>query len=320
VVLVHAYAICREKKQFFIPEGFAHGFSVLSNEVEFCYKVNDFWHSRDEDGTALNLSDKDQKWLGLKGIFKILTEKNIMITPRDIENKSMSPEKRKSAKNDYFAFYIGRPLSYIVTIPFLYTNISPNTVSLISIIPIIVGFVLMCIGSTNAVLIVGWLMFFLWNLLDGVDGNIARYKKQFSTMGSVYDAMSGYIAMVLSFFGWGVAAAHNPGLFQSIVQLPPDFYIILGALSGIFVIFPRFIMHKAITTLGDQGSMKTVKDKSGYGFVKLVALNLTSIAGFVQVLMLIAVVFNIMDLFTIGYFVLNFMVMVVSIKSIFNVK
>lgn len=320
MVLVHTYAICREKKQFFIPEGFAHGFSVLSNEVEFCYKVNDFWRSRDEDGTALNLSDKDQKWLGLKGIFKILTEKNIMITPRDIENKSMSPEKRKSAKNDYFAFYIGRPLSYIVTIPFLYTNISPNTVSLISIIPIIVGFVLMCIGSTNAVLIVGWLMFFLWNLLDGVDGNIARYKKQFSTMGSVYDAMSGYIAMVLSFFGWGVAAAHNPGLFQSIVQLPPDFYIILGALSGIFVIFPRFIMHKAITTLGDQGSMKTVKDKSGYGFVKLIALNLTSIAGFVQVLMLIAVVFNIMDLFTIGYFVLNFMVMVVSIKSIFNVK
>lgn len=92
-------------------------------------------------------------------------------------------------------------------------------------------------------------------------------------MGSVYDAMSGYIAMVLSFFGWGVAAAHNPGLFQSIVQLPMDFYIILGALSGIFVIFPRFIMHKAITTLGDQGSMKTVKDKSEYGFVKLIALN-----------------------------------------------
>lgn len=165
-----------------------------------------------------------------------------------------------------------------------------------------------------------WLMFFLWNLLDGVDGNIARYKKQFSKMGSVYDAMSGYIAMVLSFFGWGVAAAHNPGLFQSIVQLPLDFYIVLGALSGIFVIFPRFIMHKAITTLGDQGSMKSVKDKSEYGFVKLVALNLTSIAGFVQVLMLIAVIFDIMDLFTIGYFVLNFMVMVVSLKNIFNVK
>lgn len=76
------------KKQFLIPEGFAHGFLVLSDEAEFCYKVNDFWHPNDEggmawndpkigiewhkcksymmeDGTALNLSDKDQKWLGL---------------------------------------------------------------------------------------------------------------------------------------------------------------------------------------------------------------------------------------------------------------
>ena len=99
-----------------------------------------------------------------------------------------------------------------------------------------------------------------------------------------------------------------------------DLYIILGALSGIFVIFPRFIMHKAITTLGDQDAMESVKDKSQYSFIKLVALNLTSIAGFVQVLMLIAVIFKIMDLFTIGYFILNFMVMVVSLKNIFNDK
>ena len=93
----------KPKKQFLIPEGFAHGFLVLSDEAEFCYKVNDFWHPNDEggmawndpeigiewpqmkgeykgsasakgytleDGTALNLSDKDQKWLGLKDIFK----------------------------------------------------------------------------------------------------------------------------------------------------------------------------------------------------------------------------------------------------------
>ncbi len=91
------------KKQFLIPEGFAHGFLVLSDVAEFCYKVNDFWHPNDEggmawndpeigirwpklvgkykgtpsaegytleDGTPLNLSEKDQKWLGLKDTFK----------------------------------------------------------------------------------------------------------------------------------------------------------------------------------------------------------------------------------------------------------
>lgn len=91
------------KKQFLIPEGFAHGFLVLSDVAEFCYMVNDFWHLNDEsgmawndpdigiewpelrgeyngspaaegytmaDGTPLTLSDKDQKWMGLKETFK----------------------------------------------------------------------------------------------------------------------------------------------------------------------------------------------------------------------------------------------------------
>ena len=86
------------KKQFYIPEGFAHGFLVLSDTAEFCYKCTDFYHPGDEgglawndpaigiewptlvgeyngsasaegyalaDGTPLNLSEKDQKWCGI---------------------------------------------------------------------------------------------------------------------------------------------------------------------------------------------------------------------------------------------------------------
>ena len=86
------------KKQFYISEGFAHGFLVLSETAEFCYKVTDFYHPNDEgglawndpaigvqwpeivgtyqgsasaegytlaDGTPLNLSEKDQKWGGI---------------------------------------------------------------------------------------------------------------------------------------------------------------------------------------------------------------------------------------------------------------
>ena len=36
------------KKQFYISEGFAHGFLVLSEEAEFCYKATDFYHPGDE--------------------------------------------------------------------------------------------------------------------------------------------------------------------------------------------------------------------------------------------------------------------------------
>lgn len=89
------------KKQFLIPRGFAHGFLVLSDIAEFCYKCDDFYHPNDEggmawndpeigivwpmlsgayngsasatgymvDGVPLNLSEKDQKWRGIKDTF-----------------------------------------------------------------------------------------------------------------------------------------------------------------------------------------------------------------------------------------------------------
>lgn len=75
------------KKQFYIPEGFAHGFLVLSHEAEFAYKCTDFYHPGDEGGLLwsdpeigvdwpmepgmeLIISDKDKKWSGLKDTFR----------------------------------------------------------------------------------------------------------------------------------------------------------------------------------------------------------------------------------------------------------
>ncbi len=69
------------KKQFFIPKNFAHGFLVLSETAEFAYKCSDFYHPGDEggiawndpeigidwplqDGVKLTVSEKDQKWGG----------------------------------------------------------------------------------------------------------------------------------------------------------------------------------------------------------------------------------------------------------------
>ena len=50
------------KKQFYIPEGFAHGFLVLSDEAEFVYKCTDFYHPGDEGGMAWNDPDIGIEW------------------------------------------------------------------------------------------------------------------------------------------------------------------------------------------------------------------------------------------------------------------
>lgn len=57
------------KKQFLIPEGFAHGFLVLSDVAEFCYKVNDFWHADDEGGVAWNDPAIGIEWPELVGAY-----------------------------------------------------------------------------------------------------------------------------------------------------------------------------------------------------------------------------------------------------------
>ena len=58
------------KKQFYISEGFAHGFLVLSDEAEFCYKVTDFYHPGDEGGLAWNDPDIGIEWPGVVGEYK----------------------------------------------------------------------------------------------------------------------------------------------------------------------------------------------------------------------------------------------------------
>lgn len=71
------------KKQFFVPKNFAHGFLVLSEYAEFCYKCSDFYHPNDEggllwndpeigiewpipEGVTLTFSDRDTKWGSIK--------------------------------------------------------------------------------------------------------------------------------------------------------------------------------------------------------------------------------------------------------------
>ena len=58
------------KKQFYISEGFAHGFLVLSDTAEFCYKVTDFYHPGDEGAIAWNDPAIGIEWPEIKGEYK----------------------------------------------------------------------------------------------------------------------------------------------------------------------------------------------------------------------------------------------------------
>ena len=64
------------KKQFFIPKGFAHGFVVLSENAEFSYKCSDFYHPNDEGGLIWNDPDIGVEWPIPADMELILSEKD----------------------------------------------------------------------------------------------------------------------------------------------------------------------------------------------------------------------------------------------------
>ncbi len=71
----------QNKRQFFIPKNFAHGFLVLSETAEFVYKVDDFYHPNDEGGLMWNDPDIGIAWPSVGNCELILSEKDKLNPP-----------------------------------------------------------------------------------------------------------------------------------------------------------------------------------------------------------------------------------------------
>ncbi len=78
---VGVHLSAENKRQFFIPKGFAHGFVVLSDEAEFVYKVDDFYHPNDEGGLMWNDPDIGIDW-------PIPSDMEIILSDKDKVNSS----------------------------------------------------------------------------------------------------------------------------------------------------------------------------------------------------------------------------------------
>lgn len=74
------------KKQFYIPEGFAHGFLVLSDEAEFVYKCTNLYHPEFDGGIMWNDPEIGVEW-PLQGVTELL------LSEKDKSLKSLRDQK-----------------------------------------------------------------------------------------------------------------------------------------------------------------------------------------------------------------------------------
>ena len=80
------------KRQFFIPKNFAHGFLVLSDSAEFCYKVTDFYHPDDEGG--IRWDDPD---IGIEWPLEELDGMEILLSDKDKAQESFLSYIKKNS-------------------------------------------------------------------------------------------------------------------------------------------------------------------------------------------------------------------------------
>ena len=74
------------RRQFFIPRGFAHGFLVLSDQAQFCYKCDNVYHPNDEGGLIWNDPDIGIAWPDLDGL--PVTQDRLTMSEKDLAQHS----------------------------------------------------------------------------------------------------------------------------------------------------------------------------------------------------------------------------------------
>ena len=81
---------CEKQNMFYIPEGFAHGFCVLTDLAVFAYKCTDFYHPEDEGGLMWNDPAIGIDW---EAVLPGITQ-NANLSEKDKKHAPFSLEKR----------------------------------------------------------------------------------------------------------------------------------------------------------------------------------------------------------------------------------
>ncbi len=228
------------------------------------------------------------------------------------------PVKKNSRSSFWVRLWV-RKFSFPITYLFINAGWSANAVSLLSWAIIFLGAVCLCIDSFW-IRLLGVLLTNFWLVLDCVDGNIARCKKQKSFMGDFFDAIAGYGPFAFTTLALGIAAA------QTSVIVPgneKNAFIVVGAIGAVANIYARLIHQKYLACyfsaeceLGEyaQINLKDEQNKKSFAYIREQIDKNIGVAGLFMPWLFVALFTNTFDLMTIFYavyYVLSFLVVIV---------
>ena len=241
-----------------------------------------------------------------------------MISFEELHRKTLPEKKKKFVKVDFVSYYLWRPLCDFISILLMPTKITPTGVTIFSFYTSLLSLIIFITLPGKIGALLGYLLIWIWNISDGIDGNIARYKEQFSKSGDLWDATAGYMASVAFYFGAGMVASNEVSQF-TLPFIENNYYIIMGAIAALCTIFPRLVVQKKNVVYGDK-AVKELKDRSCFSPMRILVANINSINGFAGLLLLIAIIFNVVNIFVIIYFLVQLVffigAMIVTLKKV----
>ena len=224
-------------------------------------------------------------------------------------------EKEKANRETIWEHYFARKIAFFIAPIFLKTKISASQISILAIITGIIAAILIMVGNFWQVFL-GAILMQVWLIFDKTDGIIARYRKTTSKFGEFLEEFSGSLIAALFFSSTGVAASKFPGFLPFSSQLPPQIFIILGILTSFFVIFRHLIFrHFEAVFLKEKEVKNESLFKSGSlaTFYKM-AIKFLGIYSLAQPLLILAIIFNFLGLYTLVYFVIQGLAMLANVS------
>lgn len=248
------------------------------------------------------------------------------ISVEDIR-KAYNPEEKADDDALMMVRYIVRPLSFYLAWVFAVFGISANSVTWISLIVSLLGAIGLAMSDVTWKLM-GCAMFFLWILLDHVDGNLARYYKSPSIVGDFLDTFVCYVTLVIFPLGLAIGIS-NP--IENLIEI--KLIILLGGSAGILGILPRLLYQKVANygiKIQLQNKKQTVGElsllKYSITFLKTFANSILNPSGFLFPILFIFIYFNISILYLCIYnlllLIVNFLVIQKCLWSLheFDIK
>ncbi len=224
----------------------------------------------------------------------------------------------KNSRSSIWVRNVIRKISFPMTLLFINAGWSANMVSLFSWLVIFIGSVLLGVNNFWSMLI-GILLINFWLVLDCVDGNIARCKKQQAFMGDFYDAIAGYGPFAFSTIGLGLAAYHTSFIVPEQYKI---LFILLGGIGATVNIYSRLIHQKYLNCYfvaknmmdeNDDITLKSTADKTSFAYIRERVDKELGVAGLYMIWLFIALftsTFDIMLAFYVTYYLVSFLAVI----------